>query len=563
MKPINICENRKKILESKSHIIIEGGPGSGKTTIGLLKAKRILDDASLLTNQKIVFLSFARATISRIEEQAQNLLTRADKKNLEITTYHAFAWSIVQSFGYLLKSHRSFKIITPPNLAAKIAAVDPSLKNQFKQSLLDKDGIICFDLFSSIAAQILEQSNKICSIISAAYPIIIVDEFQDTDNAEWQLIKLLGVNSTIIALADLDQRIYEFRGASIERIPEFTTFFEPIRFDLGKENNRSANTDIMQFGDDLLTSTNNGKVYNNVKVIRYPYYDDLKINLKYELLNCINRVKKINSTNNWSIAILVKSKAQTLSVSSFLTSNNLDHEVLIDPAGPSLSANVIASVLELQSSKPNNAVALLSSLINHIKGRKDNRPNQSDLNLAKALQNYLETGKISGSTRLQLLKEIDEIIEKRLKIIFTGIPEIDWLTIRKIFEASKHPVLTNVYEDARYIRLLQKGVILSEQLSEMWRSTGTYYRAVSAIDSALTREHFSMISRTFRGVIVMNIHKSKGKEFDEVIIWEEPYKPIAYSDSIVQDRLSARVAITRAKSFATFMTPSSKPSILI
>jgi len=49
--------------------------------------------------------------------------------------------------------------------------------------------------------------------MSISYPYIIVDEFQDTDQHEWKLVKLLGEKSNIIALADLEQRIYEFRGA--------------------------------------------------------------------------------------------------------------------------------------------------------------------------------------------------------------------------------------------------------------------------------------------------------------------------------------------------------------
>ena len=49
------------------------------------------------------------------------------------------------------------------------------------------------------------------------YPVIILDEFQDTSADEWQLIQLLGTNSELIALADPEQRIYDFRGAAQNR----------------------------------------------------------------------------------------------------------------------------------------------------------------------------------------------------------------------------------------------------------------------------------------------------------------------------------------------------------
>jgi DNA helicase-2/ATP-dependent DNA helicase PcrA len=65
----------------------------------------------------------------------------------------------------------------------------------------------------------------------------------------------------------------------------------------------------------------------------------------------------------------------------------------------------------------------------------------------------------------------------------------------------------------------------------------------------------------------MNMHKSKGKEFDEVIIWEELYKQIvtynATESRLQQDRLILRVAITRAKAFVSILTPERSPCILL
>ena len=54
-------------------------------------------------------------------------------------------------------------------------------------------------------------------IFTYAYPIIILDEFQDTNDDEWNLIKILCKHSDLIALADPDQRIYDFRGADPAR----------------------------------------------------------------------------------------------------------------------------------------------------------------------------------------------------------------------------------------------------------------------------------------------------------------------------------------------------------
>lgn len=565
MKGFTICKKREDILSSIGHLLIEGGPGAGKTTIALLKAKSLIN--FLQAGQKVLFLSFARATISRIEEQAKNLITNDDKKLLEINTYHGFTWSIIQSHGYLLNSHRYLKLITPPTLSALIAEIPENERDSFKETLLIKDGVICFDLFAKIAADIFKRADKICSTFSKAYPFILVDEFQDTDKYEWELIQLLGKGSTIIALADLNQRIFEFRGASITRIPEFNQVFKVKRFDLGIENNRSGNTDIVKFGDDLLQGANIGKAYKNVIVSKYPYYRDQKSPLKYALLNSIKRVKKCSTSGDWSIAILVKSKLETLSVSSYLTTQNISHEVLIDPAGPALAASIIAKTLEPGLETEEGEKQLLRQLISHIKGRKGEKIPQKDLELTKALEIYLETQKITGAKRKLLISDIKELLVKRLTLPLIGVPGEDWIAVRKLFQEAKHEVLLNVYEDARFLRLLNKGAVLNERLSEIWRQNGNYSLASNAVDSALLQEHFSMSRRSWNGVFVMNMHKSKGKEFDEVIIWEELYKQIvpanANASRLQQDRLIMRVAITRAKAQTTILTPAKSPCILL
>lgn len=567
MPEIKLCSKRNEILNTSGHILIEGGPGAGKTTIALLKAKAIIDLKILKPNQKILFLSFARATISRVEEQANNVVTKTDKNFIEINTYHGFSWNILKSYGYLLTQHRFFKLITPPNLSAMLAEIPEAARHDYKCNLLESEGIICFDLFAETVTNIFDKSARICNLISMAYPFIIVDEFQDTDIYEWKMIRLLGKRSTIIGLADLNQRIFEFRGASITRIPEFNKHFKNARFDLGIENNRSSNTDIVQFGDDLLASKNKGRTYKNVNIIRYPFYRDQRSHLKFALIKSITRVKKASQFGAWSIAILVKSKQDTLLVSTYLSSQNLHHEVLIDPSGPALSASIIAQMLEPQSNPSQDEERLIRSIITHIRGRKADKISKKDIELTKALETYLKTEKVLGSQRKLLIEEIKSLLSKRIRLQFVGIPSDDWLSVRKLFQDSKHEILNNVYEDARFLRLLNRGAILSETLSDIWRQNRNYEYASVAVDNALTQEHFSMTHRSWNGVFVMNMHKSKGKEFDEVIIWEELYKQIvpenANESRLLQARLILRVAITRSKSFTTILTPLSSPCILL
>src|SRR4029077_6241035 len=98
----------------------------------------------------------------------------------------------------------------------------------------------------SVTAELFSRSRPLREIFSDAFPTIILDEFQDTNEDEWKLIKLLGERSRLIALADPEQRIYEFRGADPRRIGEFAAGLSPTTFDFGTENHRSSGTDIIQ-----------------------------------------------------------------------------------------------------------------------------------------------------------------------------------------------------------------------------------------------------------------------------------------------------------------------------
>lgn len=93
--------------------------------------------------------------------------------------------------------------------------------------LLSEDGLLHFDLFASNAALLLEGSQALQRIYGSSYPFIILDELQDTNEDEWRFIRALTRHSQVMALADPEQRIYAFRGASAARINEFKQVYGP------------------------------------------------------------------------------------------------------------------------------------------------------------------------------------------------------------------------------------------------------------------------------------------------------------------------------------------------
>lgn len=444
--------------------------------------------------------------------------------------------------------------------------------------MFNTEGTVHFDIFANICTRLLTESHALKKIICAMYPVIILDEFQDTSADEWQLIQLLGTQSKLIALADPEQRIYDFRGADPKRITQFIESFKPKIFDFGQQNNRSNGKDIAEFGNDLLQGKNAGKRYKDVSVCRYPFrklpYTHLV--LKYKVLEVQKSLYEMKKTD-WSLAILVPTNALMLEVSdSFQREQQLqngkkcpviEHEVAVDTAGPYLAALTIASILETGSQKCCTESAVLTPLIEHILGRKgaDKPPSKADVSLASALSQYSSTKKIQGKNREKLIADTQDIVSLTNSAQFSGNVINDWKIVLTIIGNEQSEAYQNLLKDAKHLRLLQRGSQLYAALDILWRENGSYIGATEAVANALTQEHFSMSTRKWSGINIMTIHKSKGKEFDAVIIYEGRYQNriISKPERREQAILNLRVAVTRAKEHTYILTPEDDPCSLL
>lgn len=556
------------IYSTAGHLLILGGPGSGKTTVALYKAQRDIAGKRLRNAQRFLFLSFARATVTRVDEQAGNLISKAERAFIEINTYHSFCWTLLRSHGYLLEIKSPPRLLAPPDAAALLAEMDDDERKAEKCRLCGEDGLLHFDLFACKAAELLKRCKKLARIIANAYPTIILDEFQDTNADEWEMIQRLGEHSRLIALADPEQRIYEFRGADPRRIGEFLSAFSPTEIDFGAANHRSNGTDIVQFGDDVLANRNKDRTYKNVTAVRYGFLAKnlTHQHLKFAVFKAMKRQLQ-REVPGWSIAILVPSKRLMLDVSDYLSTKTgglepIAHDVAMDTEGPSLAAAVIAAVLDECPDAAAYSRGMVTNLCAHMRGRNgDRRPARDVLELTNALTALLAGEKVRGSKRKQIIDEMNSIVAGRIAMTLTGDPGEDWLAVRRLFEQCSSESLKQVAEDARYLRLLHKGAALRARLTDIWKTRGCYRGAGAAVRDALLLEHFSASTRTWSGVNVMTIHKSKGKEFDEVIIYEGRHfgkivRKNATEHESGQARLSLRVAVTRARTQVAILTPA-------
>lgn len=565
-------------LATEGHTLVLGGPGSGKTTGALIKANREILQGGWNSSQQVLFLSFARSTVARVAEAAAEIIEKKARSRIELTTYHSFAWRLIRSHGYLLQSEPAIRLFPPHDAAAHLAEATRDMsgdeamqeKENESQRLLVEEGLLIFDYFAELAAELLEKSNRIRRIVSRRFPLIFLDEFQDTNKDEYRLIRCLARDSTMIALADPEQRIYEFRGADPKRIGEFIKEFNPKSFDFAERNHRSGGTDILKFANDLLTGANTDNNYKDVQVVYYPTRraEEQHLRMKAAVIKAKNRAKKNNE--NWSVGVLVPTKKMMLAVSDILLAEqrydsrrfySINHEVGVDAEGPALAGVAIGRLMECNEETFEQATRiLLKDLCGHIVGRKGGRPaSQAESKLIDGLQSFLEEGRVRGAKRQRIVNDCSRIAKQVAKTEFKGDPYADWIRVRDIIEEAESDEVQSIARDAKYLKFLRKGAQLRMRLAGLWKANGSYQGATEAIQNAFVQEHFVSKSQEPRGVNVMTIHKSKGKEFDEVVIYEGLYSDriVRQSDDenvIAQARLSLRVAVSRARQKVTILT---------
>lgn len=601
----DLTDKQKEVLAGNGHMLVEGGPGSGKTTISILKAGKIVTEG-LRNGQLVLFLSFARATVSRVLEAIaeEDEITPDIKRQIDVDTYHAFFWRLIKTHGYLLGLPRRLEILTPPNEAVALCEIRNEYKTDSKltkeeleeknqreyaerRRLAAEEGIVCFDLFAEFVGELLHGSNKIRKLISNAYPVIILDEFQDTAPDQWRVIQALGCDSQLLALADPEQRIFDFIGADPERLQHFKDDFAPSEFDLSSENHRSKGTELAHFGNDILKGRFTKKNYNGV------YFELFEANQNQAVTKVVtatlearNRLIE-NGSKDWSLAILVPTKRMTRTVSDTFREPQgklpkIGHHAAVDMEAAILAAEIIAYIL--QSHNGSGDIAEFVRLIcSYYRGKGGDTPTKTNLQeaarISAAYQKVVECYATSKNVPKRCIHlPIEASYESSYGLVIIGDPDRDWMTVRKHLEDADCKRLNEIAAEARNIRLLDRGTQLRDALSQNWRDKGRYEDALDIVRQAFLHEHFSTNSKPESGVVVMNMHKAKGKQFDEVIIFEGwprivRGEIVANPDRIVrgnmfdniddQTRQNFRVSVTRAKQRTTILTPRVNPCVLL
>src|SRR4051812_36889448 len=184
---LELCGKRKEIIAQDGHLLVLGGPGSGKTTIALFKAQR--RSATLKPGQEVLFLSFSRAAIRQVLLRCKEILTPAERRAVTVQTYHAFCMELLEAHGRLLGG-RPIRFLYPGEERLQKSGFDGDWHVERRRQATEM-GLYCFDLFASGTADLLERCVALRDLIADRFPMIIVDEFQDTDDSQWRIVQAL------------------------------------------------------------------------------------------------------------------------------------------------------------------------------------------------------------------------------------------------------------------------------------------------------------------------------------------------------------------------------------
>ena len=569
---MEVCDLRQQLLDCTGHALVIGGPGSGKTTIALKKAVTRIGDG-LAPGQSVLFLSFSRAAVARVGEATRLEVPKAQRGMLSMQTFHSFFWTLLSAHAYLLGAPKSLRILLPQDEQAIYGTIKVKERNDEnpawqawlaeRERLFREDGRIAFDLFASNAAQLLGRSQHLRRLIAQRHPLIIVDEAQDTNDHAWRCIELLAPTAQVICLADLEQQIFDhLPGIGPERIAAIRNSLNPLEVDLGAQNHRSGGTEIATFGQDILLGKVRGSPYAGVSAFAYnPKLRTSSAVMRMSLGMLQRAIKKATGKYAKNVAILTHSGASAAKISAALNAEPkpVRHKLSFDEAEAMLTARFAAFLLEPKHDL--DRMQDLGTALELLAAAK----RANGLAAAKQWQLWafaIQAGKMPKAKFVQsLFAVMDELRGQG----FSGDPARDWTRVKLALRAVGDEHLTEAARNLDYLVAFNRGKRISGGLGAVWIRDGHYTGARQVLDLALAQDQILGGIDDPPGVQVMTVHKSKGKQFDGVIVVREGrHDGQQMVSSFVwwgdeppyhRSRKILRVAITRAKAHTLMLGP--------
>src|SRR2546421_10067486 len=275
---------REAVLETEGPLLVIAGAGSGKTRVLTHRVAHLMAACGVKPNE-ILAITFTNKAAGEMRTRLEGLLGGVARA-IWILTFHAACGRILrreaERLGYrsnftiydsadqvrltkqcLEELERDPKRFTPRGIHSQIS----NAKNQligpdeyksrvasfYDQTVADvyelyqkrmfASNAVDFDDMLMLTVRVLEHFPEARERWQKAFRYILVDEYQDTNHAQYRLLELLAEkHRNICAVGDPDQSIYGFRGADIRNILEFERDFPNTRTIALEQNYRSTNS---------------------------------------------------------------------------------------------------------------------------------------------------------------------------------------------------------------------------------------------------------------------------------------------------------------------------------
>jgi DNA helicase II / ATP-dependent DNA helicase PcrA len=274
---------REAVLATEGPLLVIAGAGSGKTRVLTYRVAHLINAVGAKPNE-ILGITFTNKAAGEMRERLQHLLA-ANARGLWVLTFHATCGRILrreaQRLGYrsnftiydqadqirLVKqcleelerdpkrftprgiheqiSNAKNRLVSPDEYATRVQSFyDQTVADvyQLYQRRLFGSNAVDFDDLLMLTVDVLERFPEAREKWESAFRYILVDEYQDTNHAQYRLLQLLSAkHGNLCAVGDPDQSIYGWRGADINNILDFERDFPGTQTVALEQNYRSTN----------------------------------------------------------------------------------------------------------------------------------------------------------------------------------------------------------------------------------------------------------------------------------------------------------------------------------
>ena len=274
---------REAVLATEGPLLVVAGAGSGKTRVLTYRVAHLIRTCGVKPSE-ILAITFTNKAAGEMRERLERMLGQTARA-IWILTFHAACGRMLrreaERLGYrstftiyddqdqvrlvkacleeLGKDPKRFsprgihsqisraknELVSPREYAQRVASFwDQTVAEAYDlyQRRLHASNAVDFDDLLMLTVQVFERFPEALERWRTAFRYVLVDEYQDTNHAQYRLLQLLGgEHGNVCAVGDPDQSIYAFRGADIRNIMEFERDFPGTRVIALEQNYRSTN----------------------------------------------------------------------------------------------------------------------------------------------------------------------------------------------------------------------------------------------------------------------------------------------------------------------------------